>query len=224
MTTRTPRERVLSALDALLPYLHGFVNQALDASALRGKRVVADIGPLAHAIKGEWRSVFAAQLDGPVRNYIHELLDIRNRLSHSIPFDDESARRACDTIRLVAKSIGAPLAEYDRLASSDSEARVEVAAMAPAVMGSQWTATPIAPVRAGLRQPRLSQRDVMRTIWARCAPDEERAIREYATAEHRGEVSRKQNASGRTSEQYARALLADGLAKGWLSDEPGYST
>lgn len=224
MTRRTPRERVLRALDALLPYLHGFVNQALDASALRGKRVAADIGPLAHAIKDEWRGIFAARLNGSTRNYVHELLDIRNRLSHSKPFDDESARRACDTVRLVAKAIGAPLADYDRLASSDTEATATAAARAAVVLASRRTTTPIAPVRAGLRQRRVSQRDVMRAIWARCAPDEDRAIREYATAEHRGEVSRKQNASGLTSEQYARALLADGLAKGWLSDEPRFPT
>lgn len=58
----------------------------------------------------------------------------------------------------------------------------------------------------------------MRAIWARCAPDEDRSIREYAAAEHRGDAPRKQNASGLTPEQYARALLADGLGKGWLDD------
>jgi hypothetical protein len=58
----------------------------------------------------------------------------------------------------------------------------------------------------------------MRAIWLRCAPDEERAIREYAAAERRGEVSRKQNTSALTAEQYASALLADGVNKGWLRD------
>ncbi len=63
----------------------------------------------------------------------------------------------------------------------------------------------------------------MREIWARCAPDEERTVRDYATAEHRGEASRKQNTSGLTPERYARALLADGLKKGWLATRPDAS-
>lgn len=202
MTARTPRERVLRALDALLPYLHGFVNQALDASACR-KVVAPDVGPLVHAINDEWHDVFAGRLNRSARNYVHELLDIRNRLSHAVPFDEHEARRACDTTRLVAQAIGAPLTEYDRLASHQADTR-------PAADDA-----PARAPRARARRP--SQRDVMRAIWARCAPDEERTIREYATAEHRGDVPRKQNTSGLTSEQYARALLADGLAKGWLN-------
>lgn len=209
MTTATPRERVLRALDALLPYLHKFVNQTLDASACRGKRVAADIGPLAHAIREEWRAVFSARLDGPTRNYVHELLDIRNRLAHSRPFDDDEARRACDTIRLVAKAVGAPLAEYDRRAGRvDALSAVSLPRESP-------TDTPRTP-RGAPSGRRLTQRDVMRAIWASCAPDEERAIREYAAAERRAEAPRKRNESGHTPEQYARALLADGLNRGWL--------
>lgn len=220
MTVRTPRERVLHALDALLPYLHGFVNQSFDASAYRGKRVASDIGPLVHAIKDEWHGVFAARLDGPVRNYVHELLDIRNRFAHSEPFDEDEARRACDTIRLVAKGIGAPLGEYDRRASHDTDTLpLNEASRAP--LPAKRAGNKSAPSqRVGLNRRRVSQRDVMRAIWLRCAPDEERAIREYAAAEHRGEVSRKQNTSGHTAEEYARALLVDGLAKGWLRGMP----
>jgi hypothetical protein len=60
------------------------------------------------------------------------------------------------------------------------------------------------------------QRDVMRRIWARCKPDEERAVREYAAAESRGEAVRASNSHDWTAEQYARALLRDGQRKGWL--------
>lgn len=60
------------------------------------------------------------------------------------------------------------------------------------------------------------QRDVMRRIRARCKPDEERAIREYAAAEKRGEAERTSNSHAWSAEQYARALLRDGLRKGWL--------
>jgi hypothetical protein len=214
----TPRERVLRALDALLPYLHGFVNQAFDASAYRGKRVDADIGPLAHAMRKEWHGVFADRLDKSVLNYVHELLDIRNRLSHSEPFDQDEARRAQDTIRLVAKAIGVPLDEYDRSASHGAEALTvgSAAISAPTAPGAVEETEEVSAARAAPTGRRLFQRDVMRAIWARCAPDEERTIREYAAAERQGEAPRKQNVSGHTPEQYARALLADGLKKGWL--------
>lgn len=210
MTGARPRERVLRALDALLPFLHGFVNQALEESAYRGKRVAADIGPLAHAIREEWRGVFAPRLERPVRNYVHELLDIRNRLAHSQPFDDAEARRACDTIRLVAKAVGAPLTEYDRRAGVvDAPAR----SIAPATSAPEMPRPRTATIR---RRP--TQRNVMRDIWARCAHDEERAVRESAAAERRGDAPRKGNKSGHTAEQYARALLADGVTKGWLKE------
>ena len=62
----------------------------------------------------------------------------------------------------------------------------------------------------------MTQRDVMRDIWRRCRPDEEAAVREYAAREARGEVERTSNRYDLTSEQYARALLADGLRKRWL--------
>jgi hypothetical protein len=60
------------------------------------------------------------------------------------------------------------------------------------------------------------QREVMRRIWTQHRPDEERAVCEYAAAERRGETPRSSNSHGWTPEQYARALLRDGLRKGWL--------
>lgn len=60
------------------------------------------------------------------------------------------------------------------------------------------------------------QREVMREIYRRCQGNGDRAIREYSSAERRGEVTRKSNKYGLSAERYARALLADGLKKGWL--------
>ena len=62
----------------------------------------------------------------------------------------------------------------------------------------------------------MSQRDVMRDAWRRHRPDEEATVREYARRELRGEVNRASNRHDLTAEQYARALLADGIRKGWL--------
>lgn len=61
------------------------------------------------------------------------------------------------------------------------------------------------------------QRAVMRDLYARFAPDEDRVVREYAAAEKRGQARRSSNAYDVSAEDYARRLLADGLRKGWLN-------
>jgi hypothetical protein len=66
----------------------------------------------------------------------------------------------------------------------------------------------------GRRPP--TQRDVMRKVYAEYRDDLERVVREYAAAERRGEAPRSSNTTGMRSEDYARALLNDGLKKGWL--------
>lgn len=65
---------------------------------------------------------------------------------------------------------------------------------------------------------KISQRDYMRELVRRFGPDEERVVREYATAEERGEVERRSNSNGITTEQYARALWIDAIKKGWIND------
>lgn len=62
----------------------------------------------------------------------------------------------------------------------------------------------------------IGQRDMMRRLVVKCGRSEEAVCREYASAEIRGEVSRKKNGSGLTPEEYARALWRDGERKGWL--------
>jgi hypothetical protein len=65
------------------------------------------------------------------------------------------------------------------------------------------------------------QRDVMRRLYAEQRGDEERTIREYALAEQRGQVPRASNQYELDAARYARALLRDGMAKGWLPGTPG---
>jgi hypothetical protein len=77
-----------------------------------------------------------------------------------------------------------------------------------------------APTAAQAQKPRVgrrsSQRQTMKDIYARCRGNEKRIVREYADAERNGEVQRVGRKSGYTPEQYALALLSDGLRKGWL--------
>ena len=67
----------------------------------------------------------------------------------------------------------------------------------------------------------VTQREVMLRIVQECGGDQERAVQAYAAAERRGDAKRTRNRSNHSPEKYARALLLDGLAKGWL---PRYST
>ena len=62
----------------------------------------------------------------------------------------------------------------------------------------------------------MTQRDCMREIWSSVGHNEDEAIKEYVRCEENGTVDRKSNDSGLTAEQYAKALLKDGLKKGWL--------
>jgi hypothetical protein len=57
----------------------------------------------------------------------------------------------------------------------------------------------------------------MRALFAQCNGDRERTINAYAEAERRREVRRDKNTHGLTAEQYASALFADGIRKGWLA-------
>ena len=61
-----------------------------------------------------------------------------------------------------------------------------------------------------------SQRDVMRNLFRGYSGDAESVISAYANLERTGEVRRLSNKSGLEPEAYARALLNDGLRKGWL--------
>lgn len=206
-------DRVRWALEELLPYLHTYVNQTLQGEAPGRPPLDRDITVLVGAVLDEW-SVFRTGLNR-ARPYLHELRDVRNALMHFQPFNDDQARRAIDTIRLIAVAIGAPTTKYDGLGTQPKAG----GAASPASAHPMATAVRIdMPSQPSLSRRRSSQRDVMRAIWARCSPDEDRAVREYAAAERHGEAPRKQNKYGLTPEQYARALLSDGMKKGWLSE------
>ena len=57
----------------------------------------------------------------------------------------------------------------------------------------------------------------MRDLFVLHRDNPERIISAYAAAERNGEAPRENNTSGLTPERYAKALLNDGLKKGWLS-------
>jgi hypothetical protein len=61
-----------------------------------------------------------------------------------------------------------------------------------------------------------TQRAIMQRLFVQHGRDIERTIAAYADAERLGEAARSRNASDQSPEQYARALLNDGLRKGWL--------
>ena len=62
----------------------------------------------------------------------------------------------------------------------------------------------------------MSQRDVMRRLWKLHRGNEAKVVAAYAKAERDGEIPRKSNTNDVSAEDYAVALLKDGLKKGWL--------
>jgi hypothetical protein len=61
-----------------------------------------------------------------------------------------------------------------------------------------------------------TQRDVMRDLFILHRGNRELTISAYAAAERNGESPRESNTHSLTPEQYAKALLRDGLRRGWL--------
>lgn len=197
------RAMIQHALDELAPYLAAYVRQSLgtngtgahDRKPAAGSNSRDDLTSSLKLIKDNWRSVFQSKLPRQVRNYVFETTDVRNGWAHQEQFTAEGAQRALNTIRLLASAIGAP-----PLASGN-----------PAVTPAR--SRPEATKATGRGS---SQRDVMRTIYAQCKGNEERAVRDYAAAERRGEAGRRSNKYSISPEAYARALLSDGIRKGWL--------
>lgn len=99
---------VRRGLDELKPALTAFVNRQM-SRALPGKAfaVSGDVPAIIKVILDNWDLAFASVLPRGVRNYLHEVRDVRNRWAHDELFSEDDARRALDTMQLVAKAIGA---------------------------------------------------------------------------------------------------------------------
>jgi len=192
VTDSPQRTRVRRVLDGLKPYLEAFVGTVSPPQPRRG---TADTAALLKELITRWESRFSRELPPVARSYVHELLDVRNRWAHEQPFTVADADRAVDTARQLARLIGAP----DPTAAAN--------------LPSPRSASPRA-VPASTKRP--GQRETMRTIWSSVGGDEGRAIADYAAAERFGLVLRKTNKSGYSPEDYAKALISDGLRKGWL--------
>lgn len=189
------RRSVRRALDALKPYLEAFLAQHRVSVPPTGSGPGAsrpDMQALLKASIANWEPRLQAVLPRVARSYLHELKEVRNRWAHEEQFTDLEARRGVDTARVLAELLGAPTS------STTPETRRE---------------TP----RGASSGPRPeSQRAAMVRIFHSVGRNADRAVREYAAAEGRGEVLRRSNKSQISSEAYARALLNDGLKKGWL--------
>jgi hypothetical protein len=103
-------------------------------------------------------------------------------------------------------------------AAGTADPTIAIAAAAPAVKdppsSSMRPNVVASPARSDISG--RSQRDVMRELVRWFGRDEDRVVMEYAAAEERGEVQRSSRQSGLTSLQYAKALWADAMKKGWL--------
>ncbi len=188
------RQAVRRALDSLKPYLEALLahHSCRVEPSVRGRATAGpDIQALLKSCIANWDSTLQSALPRVARSYVHELLDVRNRWAHEEPFSASEAARAVDTARVLGSVIGAPATSVTP---------------APRSM----------PARPRTVMRRESQRDVMARIYLAVGRDPERAVREYAAAERRGEVGRKSDKHGLDAETYARALLKDGQKKGWL--------
>lgn len=67
-----------------------------------------------------------------------------------------------------------------------------------------------------MNKRRKTQREFMRGLYRHYKCSESRIIAAYSKGEKLGTVIRKRNIQSLTPEQYARALMLDGIRKGWI--------
>jgi hypothetical protein len=194
MSESSHRHQVRSALDELKAPLAAFVASVKGVGVPQSQRA-PDLQALLRAILDDW-SAFKERLPSAARSWIHELKDFRNRWAHEETLTAADARRAGDTVALLIHAI-AP--------------RHDSAGRSPSAASTHGTAP-----RGRPSGRRITQRDLMIDVYARVGRNPDKAIAEYAAAERRGDIVRKSNAYGISAEDYARALLNDGLRKGWL--------
>lgn len=121
--SRTPRDLVFKGLDLIADPLSSYVELRLRASwggnwlseaRQRHDGLIAnngylnrDVIMLLRTVDRCWTPAFRGALGRTARAHVHELIDIRNRLSHHESFSDDQAERALSTMFLLMKAIGA---------------------------------------------------------------------------------------------------------------------
>ena len=121
--SRTPRDLVFKGLDLIADPLSSYVELRLRASW--GKNWLSearqrhdglfanngylnrDVIMLLRTVDRCWTPAFRGALGRTARAHVHELIDIRNRLSHHESFSEDQAERALSTMFLLMKAIGA---------------------------------------------------------------------------------------------------------------------
>ena len=66
------------------------------------------------------------------------------------------------------------------------------------------------------RNATVFQKDLMCSLYEDHGGDEERVCKAFAEAENKGRFFRKTGDLRLSPEEYARAMFADGIARGWL--------
>lgn len=121
---QSPRQYVFEGMETLPDALVPFVEKQLRATLtghwqvevarkINGLKLDSSGNPawdqaaLLKTIDQFWWKVFAARLGHAERSIVHELIDVRNRLSHYKPFSWDDTERALDSMRRLMTAIGA---------------------------------------------------------------------------------------------------------------------
>jgi hypothetical protein len=173
------RAAVVAGLDHLHKLPVAYIERVLNASwpklaaARTAQRGHTDLLAVIGFMLERWDSTFRTQLPSVVRSYLHEARELRNDSAHQGDFTADAARRALDTMRLIAEAIG------------ERWGGTEVRPPSQPTRPASPPARPSTPLRsAGVRL--VSQRDIMRRLYRSYGDNTERLVAEYATAERRG--------------------------------------
>jgi len=154
-----------------------------------------------------WMEVFAKTLGRQERTYVNELIEVRNRLSHSENFTYDDAERALDTLRRLLESISA------------GPTATEVSKMRDTILRTKFTELARNEERRKTQRPEISVDTVAGILpWREIVePHPDVATGEFQQAEFAADLGKVHNGSAPSEysnpkEFFSRTYLTDGLS------------
>ncbi|KGF68104.1 ATPase AAA [Hoeflea sp. BAL378] len=220
---KSTRQYVFDGMELLPEALTPFVEKSLEAAfgpdwpvevvqrvhgVQRGQGTMTwDQQSLLKVMNVLWMEVFAKTLGRQERTYINELIEVRNRLSHSEPFTYDDAERALDTLRRMLESISA------------GPAAAEVGRMRDTILRTKFTELARNEERRKTQRMDISVETVAGILpWREIVePHPDVATGDFQQAEFAADLGKVHNGSAPSEysnpkEFFSRTYLTDGLS------------
>jgi len=221
---KSTREHVFDGMELLPEGLIPFVEKRLDSQIkghwqvqvserVRGLRAGSDgqvnwdQQGLLRAMTIFWKEAFSTVLGHSERSYVSELLEARNKLSHSETFTDDDAERALDTMRRLLEAVSAREVAEKISAARETILRTKYAELA---RNEERRKTQRSDISVDTVAGLMPWREVV-------APHQDVATGEFQQAEFAADLAKVHNGSAPSeyrdpAEFFSRTYLTEGLS------------